>query len=201
VKDGAKLGEDGETEQSSGKGEPAKAAWVSRVMPSSPADKAGVRVGDVITQIDSQKIQAAADVVDYVSSQKVGSKVTLAYLRDGKQGKVQVTLGELPENPYAAGQDVQKDKIGLNLQTLTPEMSSYLGLGRDAKGAVVTEVEPQSRAAKAGLRPEDVIVEVDRKPVASAEEAVGALRAAGKAGHMLKIRRAGAPLFITVPAK
>jgi serine protease Do len=204
VNDGQKLGDDGEPEkkESAVKGLPAKAAWVSRVMPSSPAEKAGVQVGDVITQIDAQKIQAASDVVDYVSSQKVGGKVTLAYLRDGKPGKLQVTLGELPENPnLAAGPDVQKDKIGINLQTLTPEMSSYLGLGRDAKGAVVTEVEPQSRAARAGLRPEDVIVEIDRKPVASAEEAVRALQAGGKSAHLLKIRRAGAVLFITVAAK
>jgi serine protease Do len=204
VKDGVKLGDDGEPEekQPSGKGQPAKAAWVSRVMPSSPADKAGVRAGDILTQIDAQKIQSAADVVDYVSARKVGTKVTLTYLRDGKPGRVAVTLGELPENPYAAaGPDVQKDKIGVNLQTLTPETSSYLGLGRDAQGAVVTDVEPQSRAARAGLRPEDVIVEVDRKPVTSAEEAAQALHAGGKSTHLLKIRRAGAALFITVTGK
>jgi serine protease Do len=205
VKDGVKLGDDGEPEKKgqdkSGKGQPTKAAWVSRVMPSSPADKAGVRVGDVLTQIDTQKIEGAADVVDYVAAQKVGNKVTLAYLRDGKSGKSQVTLGELPANPYAAADpQVQKeDKIGVNLQSLTPEMSSYLGLGRDAKGAVVTDVESDSRGAKAGLRPEDVIVEIDRKPVTSAEEAAQALHAGGKAAHLLKIRRGGASLFITAP--
>jgi serine protease Do len=206
IKDGVKLGDDGEPEKKAqdkaAKGAPGKAAWVSRVMPSSPADKAGVRVGDVITQIDAQKIEGAADVVDYVASQKVGTKVTLAYLRDGKGGKSQVTLGELPANPYAANdpQLQKEDKIGVNLQSLTPEMSSYLGLGRDAKGAVVTEVEPGSRGAKAGLRAEDVIIEIDRKPVASAEEAAQALHAGEKAAHLLKIRRGGASLFITVAA-
>jgi serine protease Do len=201
VKDGSKLGDDGEPEKGgkSGKVAPVKAAWINRVMPSSPADKAGVHVGDVITQIDSQRIDGAADVVDYVSSKKVGSKVTLAYLRDGKTGNVQVTLGELPENPYAANdpQLQKEDRIGVNLQSLTPEMSSYLGLGRDAKGAVVTDVASDGRAAKAGLRPEDVIVEVDRRAVASAEEAAQALRGGGKA-HMLKIRRGGASLFISI---
>lgn len=203
VKDGAKLGDDGEVDKKApGKaGGPGKAAWVSRVLPSSPADKAGVHVGDVITQIDAQRIEGAADVIDFVAAQKVGNKVMLAYLRDGKPGKLQITLGELPENPYAAATpQVQKDdRIGVNLQSLTPEMSSYLGLGRDAKGAVVTDVEADSRAAKAGLRPEDVIVEVDRKPVASAEDAAQALHAGGKAAHMLKIRRGGASLFLSVP--
>jgi serine protease Do len=205
VQNGVKLGDDGDPEKKgqdkSAKGQPAKAAWISKVLPSSPADKAGVRVGDVITQIDAQKIDGAADVVDYVASQKVGTKVTLAYLRDGKSGKSQVVLGELPENPYAAAdQQVHKDRTGIALQTLTPDMSAYLGLGRDAKGAVVTEVEPDSRAAKAGLRAEDVIVEVDRKRVTTAEEGAEALRAGGRSAHLLKIRRAGATLFITVAA-
>jgi len=207
LKDGVKMGDDGEPdrkgEEKAAKGAPGKAAWVSRVMPSSPADKAGVRVGDVITQIDAQKIEGAADVVDYVSSQKVGNKVTLAYLREGKSGKYQVTLGELPANPYAANdpQLKKEDRIGVNLQSLTPEMAGYLGLGRDAKGAVVTEVEPGSRGAKSGLRPEDVIMEIDRKPVAGAEEAAEALHAGGKAGHLLKIRRGPSSLFITVTAQ
>jgi serine protease Do len=205
LKDGIKLGDDGEPERKGpgavkeSKGTPGKAAWVSRVMPGSPAEKAGVHVGDVITQIDSQKIEGAADVVDYVSAQKVGNKVALAYLRDGKNGKSQVTLGELPENPFAAGDaGAKKDKIGVDLQTLTPEMAGALGLGPGAKGAVITEVEPGSRAAKAGLRPEDLIVEVDRKPVLSAEDAVAAL-GGGKA-HLLKVRRAGTVVFVTIPA-
>ena len=206
VKDGVKLGDDGEPAgsrqgQPSAKGQPTKAAWVSRVMPASPADQAGVRVGDVITQIDSQKIEGAADVVDYVSGQKVGTKVTLAYLRDGRPTKSLVTLGELPANPYAANDpQVQKeDRIGLNLQSLTPEMAGYLGLGRDTKGAVVTEVESDSRAARAGLRPEDVIIEVNHKPVAGADDAVQALRSPGKSGHLFKIRRGGKSLFLAVP--
>jgi serine protease Do len=209
VKDGVKLGDDGEPEgKGQGKGEgkadkmlPAKAAWVSRVMPKSPADKAGVQVGDVITQIDGQKIEGAADVVDYVSAQKIGTKVAMSILRDGKASKSTVSLGELPDNPYAVGEpQVKKDRIGVQLQTLTPEVSSYLGLGPDGKGAVITEVEPDSRAAKAGLVPEDLIVEIDRKPVASAEDAVAALQSGHKVPHLLKIRRAGVLLFVTVAA-
>jgi serine protease Do len=168
-------------------------------MPNSPADKAGVHVGDVITQIDGQKIEGAADVVDYVSAQKVGNKVTVSYTRDGKSSTSHVTLGELPANPYAlADAQVQKHKIGAQLQSLTPDMSSYLGLGPDAKGAVVTEVEPGSSAAKAGLLPEDLIVEIDRKPIAGADDAVAALHGNGKSTHLLKVRRAGTFRFVTV---
>jgi serine protease Do len=204
VKDGVKLLDDNQPEKKeegkASKGLPAKAAWVSRVMPASPAEKGGLHAGDVVTQIDSQKIEGAADVVDYVSGQKVGAKVTVVYLRDGKSGKAQVTLGELPANPLAGEAGARKDRIGVDLQTLTPEMAGALGLGPDAKGAVVTEVAPGSRAARAGLRPEDLIVEIDRKPVGSAEDAVAALGRGGKAAHLLKVRRAGTVLFVTVPA-
>jgi len=203
VKDGVKLGDDGEPDDKAkgaqGKGLPAKAAWVSRVMPGSPAEKAGLHVGDVVTKIDGQKIEGAGDVVDYVSAKNVGNKVTLSFLRDGKGGKTQVTLGELPANPYATAEPAaKKDRIGVFLQTLTPEMASALGAGPDSKGAVVTEVESGSRAAKAGLQPEDIIVEVDRKHIASAEEAVAALRGGGR--HLLKVRRGGTVILVPIPA-
>jgi serine protease Do len=205
IKNGVRLGDDGEPEQKQekpSKGVPAKGAWVSRVMPNSPADKAGVHVGDVITQIDGQKIEGAADVVDYVAGQKVGAKLTVALLREGKASKSQVTLAELPANPYAMSEpQVKKEKIGVHLQTLTPEMASALGLAPDARGAVVTDVEASSVAAKAGLQPEDLIVEVDRKQVAGADEAAAALHASGKATHLLKVLRAGAFLFVTVAAQ
>jgi serine protease Do len=202
VKDGVAVGADGEAEKKgpAPKAGPARAAWVSQVIPRGPAEKSGVHVGDIITQIDKQKIAGAADVVDYVSGQKVGDKVTLALLRDGRPSNVQVTLGELPARPgEEPGPQVEKDKVGVHLQDLTPEMARMLGMDAQAKGAVVSGVEPNSRAAKAGLRAEDVIVEIDRKPVASAEEAVNALRAGGKAAHLLRVRRGDTFRFVTIP--
>jgi serine protease Do len=74
-----------------------------------------------------------------------------------------------------------------------------LGVPATTSGAVVNEVLPGSRAAKAGLRAEDIIVEVDRKPVATAEEAITALKANSKTGHLLRLRRGGSALFITIP--
>jgi len=202
VKDGAKLGPDGEPEQKgpSAKSEPERAAWVSQVLPSGPANQAGVHVGDLITQIDKQKIQGAADVVDYVSGQKVGDTVKLTLLRDGRPTSLQVTLGELPARPgEEPGPRVEKEKIGVHLQTLTPDIARMLGMDAQAKGSVVSGVDPQSRAAKAGLRADDVIVEIDRKPISSAEEAVGALRAPGKGEHLLRVWRGDTFHLVTIP--
>jgi serine protease Do len=200
VKDGKKQndGEPDATEQPIKNGPP-RAAWVTRVTQNSPAPKAGLHVGDVITQIDNQKIESANGIIDYVSSHQVGDKVTVHYLRDGKLNQVQVTLAELMAD---SGRDPQvgEDKIGLALQTLTPEVARLLNVDPNTKGAVVTEVAPASRAAKAGLRAEDVIVEVDRKPVTTVQETIAALKENPKAGHLVKIRRGGTASYITIPA-
>jgi serine protease Do len=201
VKDGRKLteGEPDATEAPIKNG-PAKAAWVRGVTPNSPAQKAGLHVGDVITKIDNQPIDSANAIIDYVSSHSVGDKVTVNYLRDGHAASAPIVLGELTAD---AGRDpgVEQDKIGLSLQTLNPEVARLLGVDPSTKGVVVTEVASNSRAAKAGMLAEDVIVEIDRKPVATTEEAIAALKQNPKAGHLLRVRRGGAARFITIPAQ
>lgn len=210
VKNGVKLNAGGEPDRSqgplpegrAGTGSPARAAWVRQVSADTPAQRAGIHVGDVITQIDKQKIESADDVVDFVSSRAVGNRVAIAYLRDGRPGSIQVTLGELPEDAVARRADpdvAQPEGVGVSMQTLSPEVAKLLGMDGSAKGAVVTEVVPGSRAARAGLRAEDVIVEVNRKPVASAEQAAAALKENPKAGHLLRIRRGGSAQFVTIP--
>ncbi len=107
---------------------PAQAALVSEVTPGGPAAKVGLRAGDVIVDIDGQKIEGAGDVIDYVSTRTIGDSVTIGYLRGGQRAIAQVVLGELPSadarsTPSAA-------KLGLVLQTLTPELAESMGLAR-----------------------------------------------------------------------
>src|SRR5262249_51613895 len=150
---------------------------------------------------NNQKVVGASDVVDYVSSQSIGSKVALHYLRDGKPGEIQVALGELPDEDARQNAEAQGQggKIGLALQTLTPDVASSLGLDRGTRGAVITGVLSNSPAEQAGLKPGDVIVEVDRKQIASSEDAVSALSGGAKpGGHLLRVRSAGGTRFVTV---
>jgi serine protease Do len=180
-----------------GRNLPGSGAVVAEVTPGGPAGKSAIRPGDVISQVDGQKIGAASDVVDYVSSRDIGATVTLHYARDGKAGQTQVVLGELPNEDLK--QPEQQGRIGLALQTLTPDVADQLGVDRGTKGAVVTDVVAGSPAEGAGLKPGDVIVEIDRAPVASSEQAVEALRVSrGGAGHLLRVRGAGGTRFVTV---
>ena len=140
-------------------------AFVAELTPGGPAGKAGMRPGDVITEVNSQKVIGAGDVVDYVSNQTIGGKVTLHYVRDGKSGADAGGAGRIARRGRTAGAEAQgQGKIGSALQTLTPDVASSLGLDRGTKGAVITDVLAGSPAEEAGLKPGDVIVEVDRRP-------------------------------------
>jgi serine protease Do len=182
-----------------GRNVPGAGAVVAEVTPGGPAGRSTIRPGDVIQLVDGQKIVGAPDVVDYVSSRDIGATVTLHYDRDGKREHTQVTLGELPNEDIRAQQPDQQGRIGLALQTLTPDVADSLGIDRGTKGAVITDIVSGSPAERAGLKPGDVIVEVDRAPVASSEQAVEALRASrGGNGHLLRVRGAGGTRFVTV---
>ncbi len=182
-----------------GKAVPAAGAYVAETTPGGPAGKAGMRPGDVITEVNNQKIQGAGDVVDYVSTQPIGARVALHYLRDGRPAETQVALGELPDEDARQTADAQQGKLGMALQTLTPDVAASLGLGGNTKGAVITDVLAGSAAEQAGLHPGDVIVEVDRRPVTSADDAVGALRGGPRpGGHLLRIRAGSGTRFVTI---
>jgi serine protease Do len=200
IKDGQRLTGDGEPDRSQGevKGAPPLAAWVTKIKPDSPAQRAGVHVGDVIVGIDGQKIEGARDVVDYVASRSVGTKVSVAYVRDGRAGNLQITLAELPQEDEVASAEAHKDDSGLSMQTLTPEIARFLNVDPTSKGAVVTEVAPGSAAGRAGLKADDVIVEIDHKPVTAADEASAALKAPSKTGHVLRVRRAGTVVILMI---
>ena len=122
--------------------------------------------------------------------------MSVAVVRDGKPQTVAVELGELPSVEARAGAPAQK--LGLALQTLTPELAQSMGIERGTRGAVVAEVAPGGAAAAAGVREGDIILEVDRQRVTSAEEAASALGAPRGGGHLVRVRGATGTRFITL---
>jgi serine protease Do len=179
-------------------GTPDKGAFVSEVSPGGPAAAAGLRPGDVIIRIDDKPILAAGDVIDDVSSRAIGAKVTVTYVRDGKPANAHVTLGELPSAEAEAPQATAA--LGLELQTLTPEIASALGLPPTARGAVIADVAPGSPAEAAGLAPGEVILDVDRKPVPDATTASAALAEPKKGGHLIRVQGRQGTRLVTVPS-
>src|SRR6185436_2576896 len=178
-----------------GRGAPGEGAYVAEVTPGSPAALAGIRQGDVITKLDAESIKTSSDVVDYVSSRNVGAAVTVTVFRDGSSRELRATLAPAPGD---AAEGNEAPKLGLSLQTLTPEIASSLGLPAGARGAAITEVAEGSPGARAGLVPGEVIIDVDRRLVTSADEASQLLADGRSAAHLLRVYGRSGGRFVTI---
>jgi serine protease Do len=182
---------------------PDKGALVSQVSPGTPADKAGVKPGDVIVTVDGQPVDGSKAVQRTVLTKKIGQKLDLGIWRDGKDVKLTATASELPGDKGEVAQNDHggspKAKLGLGLQSLTPELADRLGAGKGVKGAVVSSVREGSPAQEAGIQQGDILLEVDRKPVNSSEDAAKFLGENRSGGHLVRLLRGGNATFTVIP--
>jgi len=152
----------------------ATGALVSQVEADSPAAKAGLKVGDVITELDGKKMDNSGQLQAAISAQRPGNKVNLAVIRDGKNLNLPVTLESInkksDETASNSGEAHGKARWGVALQNLSADLRDQLQLPSDVKGVVVTNVQPGSPADNAGISRGDVILEVNRKPVQSPDD-------------------------------
>jgi len=159
-------------------------AIITQVEPDSPAAKAGLKVGDVITELDGQKVSDASQLQIEVGQKDPGSSIKLEVLRDGRNVNVPVTLEEMGsrdhEGKESASNSNGKPRWGLGLTDMTPELREQLQASSDVHGAIVEQVQPGSAADNAGLQRGDVIVEVDRHPVQNAADVQKALSSVPK---------------------
>jgi serine protease Do len=159
-------------------------AVVTQVEEGSPAAKAGLKVGDVITALNGQKVLDASQLQIEVGQTKPGTAVKLEVLRDGKNVNLPLTLevmGARDKEGKEMGSNANgKPRWGLGLADLTPDLRQEIQASGDLHGAVIEQVQPGSSADNAGLQRGDVIVEVDRHPVQSAADVQKALAAVPK---------------------
>src|SRR5690242_6643658 len=146
-------------------------ALVASVQDNSPAARAGVKAGDVITEYDGRKLAQPGDLSKLVAATAVGRQVPLTIVREGKTMTIEAHVARMeePDQAAVARNDEGKEPLGLSVETITPSVSRELGLA-DARGVVVRGVRDSSPAEKAGIRPGDVITEMDHQPVATAAD-------------------------------
>jgi serine protease Do len=175
----------------------ARGALVANVSKDGPAEKAGVKVGDVIVEFDGKEIKESGDLPIVVARTPVDRKVRMKVLRDKKDLQLTVTVGELKDEEVVASAP-EKGELGMTVQKLTPQMAESLGLDR-AEGVVVSAVDPGSAADEAGIRRGDVILEIDRKPIRGIEEYKKAVAGARKGkGVLFLVRRGESTLFLAL---
>ncbi|HNT43145.1 MAG TPA: DegQ family serine endoprotease [Syntrophorhabdaceae bacterium] len=174
-------------------------ALVADVMDQSPADKAGIRRGDVIISYNGKKIKDNETLPRLVAATEIGTKAKIILVRDNKQMEVSVTIGELQEEGLRASKktEIEKD-LGLVVQDITAEIAKHLNL-KDRKGVIVTDVIPGSPAQEADIRSGDVIREIGRKPVRSVAEFKEAVKRSNvKEGIVMLIQRENATFYAVI---
>ena len=194
----------------------ARGALVVEPTPGGPAAKGGLEAGDVVLKYDNKPIDEMRKLPRYVAETKSGKKVDMVYWRKGRENTTSVTIGTLPGETEGSGTtpaptqkpgakpEPSRMVIGMSLVPLTKQLRTQLNIPATAKGMVVDAVEMTSEAAKRGIRPGDVIVEVNESAVDSVEAAQKALVAAKKSGKqfaLIQLMRGTDTAFTTVELK
>ncbi len=165
----------------------AEGAIVESVEAGKPADRAGLKHEDILVKVDDAPVKTNRDLIDYVSGKPPGAKVTITFLRDGKEKTTVATLGtraedgEKPETEESKAEGRKEKTLGLEIQSLTPDLRRQYRIDREtARGVLVTHVKQVSPAADAGLMEGDVILETNGVAVSSVEELQTQLKKAPK---------------------
>lgn len=146
-------------------------ALVGDVNSGSPADKAGLKQGDIITTYAGKKVKNPDDLRSAVAATKPGTETKLAFFRDGKEMSTEIKVGELETKMASVGAKESKSPdLGMTVKTLTPELADQLGYKEHQHGVVVTEVEPDGMAATAGIQVKDLIVSIQGKTIENAAQ-------------------------------
>jgi serine protease Do len=178
-----------------------RGALVSDVMSESPAARAGLARGDIILDFNGESLTDSRTLSLKVSRMAPGTAVRLKVLREGRERELSVTLGELPAKRETIGQatgSTGEPERGLTVEPLTPDVLNELHLPPNTQGVLISDVEPGSVAAEAGLRRGDIIQEVDRRPVANVAQFEKAVLNARNQSMLLLINRGGDHLFLVL---
>jgi Do/DeqQ family serine protease len=177
-------------------------ALIGSVTAGSAADRAGLKRGDVIMSFNGKAVQDTNTLRNRVAEAAPGSNADVAIVRDGAEKHITVTLDQATGDRVARREDgpeaVDQSALGVSVAPLTPELASRYSLPRDTRGVVVQDVDPNGRAADAGIQVGDVIEEVNRQPVQSVDDLRAALRRNPNRPALLLVNRQGNGRFVTV---
>ncbi|HJN25604.1 MAG TPA: PDZ domain-containing protein, partial [Rhodospirillales bacterium] len=169
----------------------ATGALVASLNKDGPAEKSGIKAGDVILELDGKPVPKMRKLPRIVAETEVDKPVDVIVWRDGKKVTVKVIIGRLDEDQVAAAKSGEKDKggdkmvdpLGLTLAEISPATRERFKLDDEARGVVVTEVADDGVAFEKGIRPGDLIVEVSQDEVTSPDQVIAKIDAARKDGN------------------
>ncbi|MBN2467003.1 MAG: DegQ family serine endoprotease [Deltaproteobacteria bacterium] len=178
-----------------------KGALVGKVEEDSPADKAGIKKGDIIIKFNGKDIVEMNELPRLVAATPIGEEVKALIFREGKEKSVSVVVGEMPEEKVVGFEKDKEESLGMAVQDLTPELANRLGL-YDEEGVIVRSVDPDGAAGEAGVRRGDIIVEINRKPIKNVREYVEAINGVTAGENILFfVKRGTDTLYVVVKSE
>ena len=138
-------------------------ALVSDLSPDGPAEKAGIKRGDVVVEFNGKKVKDVSDLTNLAAETAPGSDVDVKIVEDGKTKTIKVKLEEFPDQKAQIENEV-RENLGIRVKKLTPEIAKRFNLDQD-DGVIISNVQQGSAAGDAGLKPGDIILEIDKKPI------------------------------------
>ena len=181
-------------------------ALISDVSPASPAERAGLKAGDVVTKLDDRSVADSRALQLMVADMAPGRNVRLTVVRDGNEQHYPVTLGQQPADrkdatPAASGASALRALEGVSLEAVTPAFLRQNRLASNTHGVAVRRVDPDSPAGQAGLLAGDVIMEVNRQPVTSVEDVNRYLHEENTGSTLLFVNHDGRTRYIAIDVK
>jgi serine protease Do len=173
-------------------------ALVSEVFKGDPADKAGLRTGDLITEVNGKKIKDTHELLLTIASFHVGDKVEIKALRDGQEKTFLIIVTERRDQPEVASAEETAQNFGMVIQDITPEIARYLGI-TSRSGVIVVDVKDGSIADEKGIQPQDIILEVNKVKISSVKDYSREItKKSAKQGVLLLIKRGKAKYFVSL---
>ena len=195
-----------------------KGEFVQAVEPGQAADKAGIKAGDVVLNVNRKEVTREQTLSYLVANTSPGTRIPIELIREGRRMTVKATVGKRPSEeelrsqsfdpdeeqdadqfnkpPERQGEGLSEKALGLSVLPLTPRIANQLGASDDTKGLVVNAVDPSSDAAKKGLRRGDIVLSANYRKVTDVEGLEGAIRSAKKSNRdalLLRVQRRGQP--------
>ncbi len=176
-----------------------KGALVSDIIKDSPAQRAGLKRGDVIIEFNGKRVNSAHDLSRMVAQTTPGTNVTIGIIREGKQIEIQVKIGKKGEQTISAVVPASS-RWGLTVQNISPELVKQYGLEKKEPGVLITYVRPNSPASNAGLQPGDIVKEIGRRKITDVRDYEKAIREA-HSELLLLVKRRGSTFYVVLSQK
>ena len=171
---------------------------IADIVPESAAEKAGLKIGDIITDLNGKKVIDNAAFRNNIAMMAPGTEISLNIVRNGKPKKISLKVGALPGNQQASSKpnlDEISEKTGISVQPLTEEQAKALGLD-DTQGVLISGVEPGSPAEQAGLAAGQIILEINRKPTQNIDAFAKALQEKTNKHILLRVKAQNGTWFV-----